>query len=76
MTPKPGAEVVLKAGPQPALLLGRYGKGRVTLLTLSPTGKEAPGEIAWWSWTGWFPLVRNTMTWLGQVDAQRTTKGS
>jgi uncharacterized membrane protein len=64
VTPKPGTEVVLNAGQQPALILGRYGKGKVALLTLSPTGKEAPGEIAWWNWNGWFPLVRNTMTWL------------
>jgi len=44
--------------------LGRYGKGKVALFTLSPTGKEAPGEIAWWNWNGWFPLVRNVFSWL------------
>jgi uncharacterized membrane protein len=71
VTPKPDAKVVLNAGGQPALILGRYGKGKVALLTLSPTGKEAPGEIAWWNWNGWFALVRNTTTWLGQEGTER-----
>jgi uncharacterized membrane protein len=71
VTPKPNAKVVLNAGGQPALILGRYGKGKVALLTLSPTGKEAPGEIAWWNWNGWFALVRNTTTWLGQEGTER-----
>jgi uncharacterized membrane protein len=64
VTPKPGAAVVLKAGEQPALILGGYGKGRVALLTLSPTGREGEGETAWWSWDGWSPLVQGLFAWL------------
>jgi uncharacterized membrane protein len=64
VTPKAGASVVLQAGDSPVLILGGYGKGKVALLTLSPTGKEAEGEIAWWNWNGWFPLLRNVFTWL------------
>jgi len=66
VTPKADTQVVLTAGDKPVLILGRFGKGKVALLTLSPTGKEAPGEIAWWNWNGWFPLVRNVFTWLGE----------
>jgi uncharacterized membrane protein len=66
VTPKADTQVVLTAREKPALILGRYGKGKVALLTLSPTGKEAPGEIAWWNWNGWFPLVSNVFTWLGE----------
>jgi len=66
VTPKADTQVVLTAGGKPALILGRYGKGKVALFTLSPTGKEAPGEIAWWNWNGWFPLVKNVFTWLGE----------
>ena len=61
---KTGAEVVLKAGEKPVLVLGRYGKGRVAALTLSPTGDPKGGETAWWDWEGWSPLVKNIFTWL------------
>ncbi|MBB76879.1 MAG: hypothetical protein CMJ75_20430 [Planctomycetaceae bacterium] len=63
VTPKSSASVVLKAGPEPTLILGRYGKGRVATLTLSPTGLAGKGEVAWWNWKGWFPLVRNLFGW-------------
>ena len=59
VTPKKGAQVVLKAGDEPALVLGRYGAGKVAVLTLSPTGKGAAGEVPWWDWEGWSPLVKN-----------------
>jgi uncharacterized membrane protein len=71
VTPKENSEVVLKAGEQPALVLGTYGKGKVAVLTLSPTGMGAEGEIPWWDWDGWFPLVRNIFTWLTEVEDQR-----
>ena len=66
VTPKKDAEVVLEAGGEPALVLGRYGKGRVAVLTLSPTGAGAKGEVAWWDWDGWFPLVQNIFSWLNR----------
>jgi uncharacterized membrane protein len=65
VTPKAGAQVVLMAGEKPALILGTYGKGKVALLTLSPTGRAAtPGETPWWEWDGWPVLLRNAFTWL------------
>jgi uncharacterized membrane protein len=64
VTPKAGATVHLTAGGHPALVTGRYGKGKVAVLTLSPTGKAAPGETAWWGWDGWSALLRNIVTWL------------
>jgi len=66
VTPKADTQVALTAGDQPVLILGKYGKGKVALFTLSPTGKEGEGEIAWWSWNGWFPLVQNVFAWLGE----------
>ena len=69
VTPKPNATVVLDAGSEPTLILGRYDKGRVATLTLSPTGLAGEGEVAWWDWDGWFPLVRNLFGWL-QEDRQ------
>jgi len=66
VTPKAGAMVVLKAGDKPALITGRYGKGKVAVLTLSPTGLGGEGETQWWDWEGWFPLVKNIFTWLNE----------
>jgi hypothetical protein len=66
VTPKADMQVVLTAGDKPALILGRYGNGGGALLTLSPTALEGQGEIAWWSWNGWFPLARNMTTWLSE----------
>jgi uncharacterized membrane protein len=66
VTPKADTQVLLTAGDKPALILGKYGKGKVALLTLSPTGKEGDGEVAWWNWNGWFSLVQNVFTWLGE----------
>lgn len=63
LTPKKDAIVVLKAGDRPALILGRYGKGKVAALSLSPTGVGAPSEVPWWDWDGWVPLVRNLFAW-------------
>jgi len=63
LTPKKGSVVALNAGDKPALVLGRYGKGKVAALSLSPTGVGAKGEVQWWDWDGWFPLVRNLFAW-------------
>ena len=64
VTLKKDAQLVLKAGDAPALVIGRYGKGRVAVLTLSPTGEGAAGETPWWNWEGWGPLMKNVFSWL------------
>lgn len=63
LSPKKDSTVVLKAGDKPALVFGRYGKGKVAALSLSPTGVGAKSEAEWWAWDGWFPLVRNLFEW-------------
>ncbi len=69
LTPKKGSVVALKAGDKPALVLGRYGKGKVAALSLSPTGVGRKGEVQWWDWDGWFPLVRNLFAWAKREDS-------
>ncbi len=64
VTPKQGAQVVLESAGKPALILGRYGKGKVAVLTLSPTGMGKENETQWWDWDGWFKLVKNLLRWL------------
>jgi uncharacterized membrane protein len=64
VTPKSGAQVVLQAGDQPALVVGRYGQGKVAVLTLSPTGEGAAGQTPWWDWDGRAPLMKSLFSWL------------
>ncbi len=59
-----GQIMEIGAGGQPVLILGKYGQGKVAVLTLSPTGISAKGETAWWDWDGWGPLVKNIFAWL------------
>lgn len=66
VTPRRDAEVVLRAGDRPVLVLGRYGKGKVAALTLSPTGDPRPGQTAWWDWESWPVLVRNIFDYLAE----------
>jgi uncharacterized membrane protein len=54
---KPGAKVVLKAGDQPFLVVGEYGKGRVACCTGSVLGQPGPGETAFWEWPDWPKLL-------------------
>lgn len=70
VTAKDGAHVRLTAGGQPALVTGVYGRGRIAVLTLSPTGKAGDGETAWWNWQGWFPLLQKSMAWLNREEGR------
>lgn len=70
VTAKDDAQVHLTAGGHPVLITGVCGRGRVAVLTLSPTGKATAGEIAWWDSRDWFPLVRNIFTWLNPAEVQ------
>ncbi|HCK73129.1 MAG TPA: hypothetical protein DHW38_16265 [Planctomycetaceae bacterium] len=67
LQPKRNSEVILTAGDKPALVVGNYGKGQVAALSLSPTGVATDGEVQWWDWNGWFPLVRNLFNWAKEV---------
>jgi uncharacterized membrane protein len=69
LTPKKDSIVMLQAGDKPALVVGRYGKGKVAALSLSPTGVGAQGEVPWWDWDGWFPLVRNLFVWAKRKES-------
>ena len=67
LTPKDGARTTLEAGDHPALIVGRYGKGRVATLALSPMGSPKKGETAWWAWNDWPQLLKNIFTWMSET---------
>lgn len=64
-TLKPGAEVLIRAGEQPLLIAGTYGRGRVLCFTGTPLGKPGRGERPFWTWEEWPRLVSNMAAWLG-----------
>jgi uncharacterized membrane protein len=63
-TLKPGAEVLIRAGDQPLLVAGTYGKGRVLCFLGTPLGQATEGQLPFWVWDGWPPLVSNMVAWL------------
>jgi hypothetical protein len=65
LDPKPDSQVALTAGGKPALILGKYGKGRVALLALAPLGEDIPG--AWWRSVAGEQITEATCRWLLQV---------
>lgn len=64
VTPKPEAQVLVKAGEAPILIAGSYGQGRVVLWTATLHGEPAEPAVAYWRWSGWPTLVRNIVQWL------------
>jgi len=62
--PKPDAEVILKAGDAPVMIVGTYGKGRVAIFLATLHGDPANDVTPYWTWAGWPKLVRNTVDWL------------
>jgi hypothetical protein len=55
--PRPGAQVILKVGDQPAGLAGTFGKGRVIVLPLATSGQFPPGKTPYWEWNDWPVLL-------------------
>jgi uncharacterized membrane protein len=62
--PKPGAVVELTAGGKPALVVGRYGKGRVAVVAIAPLGVAPKGATPFWEWKAWQELMAATIQWL------------
>ncbi len=64
--PKKDSETIMTTnGGMPALITGAYGKGRVAVLALSPTGRrQDDSEIPWWDWTDLPVLGKNLLLWL------------
>jgi len=65
---RPQADVLLKVGEQPALVLGAFGKGRVACLLATAHGAPGEGETPFWKWTGWPTFLRNVIWWLVKDD--------
>lgn len=65
LTPKKDSQIILKANGLPALVTGSYGKGKVAVLSLSPTGcKQNKEDVPWWDWTSLPELEKNLIIWL------------
>jgi hypothetical protein len=61
---KPGADVWLRAGDEPALVTQTVGKGRVAVVLLTPLGEPGRGETPYWESPGWTPLMTAVLRWL------------
>ncbi len=63
---KAEAQVLLKAGPHPAIVARPYGKGRVILVAMNQHGDLQQSLAPYWEWKHWPRVVRDCLRWLGQ----------
>ncbi len=61
---KRAAATVLTFDGAPALVLGRFGKGRVAAFTGSVLGEATRGQTPFWESRAWRRLLGNTIEWL------------
>ncbi len=53
----------------PAVVAGKFGKGRVCCIMMTCHGDPAKGEIPFWNWSEWPILLRDLSWWTtGQYD--------
>ena len=64
VVPRPGTEVLVKAGDAPILIAGTYKGGRIVLWTATLHGEPPAGKTAYWRWAGWPRLMQNVTAWL------------
>ena len=62
LTPKPGAQTVVKLGDDPMIVLGEYGRGRVCAYATDCAPHWSPLEFC--KWDGYSLLWNNIVTWL------------
>lgn len=63
LVPKSGAVVELKAGDAPAIVSGRFGKGRVVACGLTIHGTAQEGQVPFWDWAEWPKVLGAAIDW-------------
>jgi len=73
LKPKPGAKVLLRAGDQPLVVEGKYGRGTVLVFAGSAMGIVPEGKLAFWYWDG-LPVVFAELTRRLAVGSEQITE--
>jgi uncharacterized membrane protein len=60
---KVGATVQVKAGEQPLIVTGAYGKGRVVAVLATPLGPNPAVGTPWWQSTLWPQIMVRLLAW-------------
>lgn len=63
--PRPDAQVILRAGDEPLLVVREVGKGRVVAFLGSVLGEPANPMTPFWKSKLWPELLRRTLNWAG-----------
>ena len=71
---KPGAEVLAKAGPHPAIVAGTFGAGRVVVVLANPHGEPAKGTLPYWQSPEWPRVLAACLTHLAKGSETVSTK--
>jgi uncharacterized membrane protein len=60
--PRAGAEVLMKCGDYPAMVMWKRGRGRVAVVPLTPMGEPSEKtQTPWWSWSHWPEALSKTL---------------
>jgi uncharacterized membrane protein len=63
---KPGGKVLIKAGEDPFLVAGHYGKGRVAVCLGTVLGKAPQDAHPFWQWHEWPQIMSEVINYLKQ----------
>lgn len=66
---KPGAETLLTAGNDPAIVIWRWHKGRVGVVATTCYGIPSKGQVGFWDWKEWPKVVAATLERLTDKSA-------
>jgi len=68
-----GARALVRVADKPAVVVGRFGKGRVACVLLTCMGDPPPGATPFWQWPGWAVVLRNLCQWTASRDMDANT---
>ena len=66
MEVKPAAKVLVKAGEDPFLVVGSYGKGRAAVCLGTVLGKVPQDGHPFWQWQDWPRVMSEVISYLKQ----------
>ena len=72
--PKADAVVVVTAGEQPILALGKHGQGRTAVFAGTVCGVVPEGVTAFWDWDDWPVFLAGVIEWLWSPRRQLSAK--
>ena len=65
---RPEAQTLITVGGKPGLVVGKCGKGRVAVVSMTCFGSPAESQTPFWQWRCWALLLRDLAWWAAGQD--------